>query len=114
MLTKTGKAFFYWSTESSTFFGLAAQLMRRVLVDYARQHHARKRGGGALKVTLDEAIDIAYEREVDLIALDDALAGLAKIYPRKRQIVELRFFGGLSVEETAAALKISPRTVMRE
>jgi RNA polymerase sigma factor (TIGR02999 family) len=96
------------------FFGLAAQLMRRALVDYARQRHARKRDAGALRVTLDESLNIAYERDIDLIALDDALAGLAKIYPRKSRIVELRFFGGLSVEEVAAALKISPRTVMRE
>lgn len=96
------------------FFGLAAQLMRQVLVDYARQHQARKRGAGALKLTLDEAIDVTDEREVDLVALDDALAGLAKIYPRKCRIVELRFFGGLSIEEVAAALNISPRTVMRE
>lgn len=96
------------------FFGLAAQLMRQVLVDYARQHQARKRGAGALKLTLDEAINVPYERELDLIALDDALASLAKIYPRKSRIVELRFFGGLSVDDVAAALKISPRTVMRE
>ncbi len=88
--------------------------MRQVLVDYARQHQARKRGAGALKLTLDEAINVPYERELDLIALDDALAGLATIYPRKCQIVELRFFGGLSVEEVAAALNISPRTMMRE
>lgn len=96
------------------FFGLAAQLMRQVLVDYVRQHRARKRGAGALTLTLDEAINVPYERGLDLIALDDALAGLAKIYPRESRIVELRFFGGLSVEEVAAALKISPRTVMRE
>jgi RNA polymerase sigma factor (TIGR02999 family) len=96
------------------FFGLAAQLMRRILVDQARQHRAHKRGGDALKLTLDEAIDVAVERDVDLIALDDALDGLAKIYPRKSQIVEMRFFGGLSTDEIAAVLKISPRTVMRE
>jgi RNA polymerase sigma factor (TIGR02999 family) len=96
------------------FFGLAAQLMRRALVDHARQRHARKRGGDALRVTLDESFNLVYEREVDLIALDDALDGLAKIYPRKSRIVEMRFFGGLSTDEIAVALKISPRTVMRE
>jgi RNA polymerase sigma-70 factor (ECF subfamily) len=96
------------------FFAISAQLMRRILVDHARSHHYAKRGGGAHKVSLDEGAVVAEEQAADLIALDDALRSLAAIDERKNSIVELRFFGGLSVEETAEALKISPRTVMRE
>lgn len=96
------------------FFGVAAQMMRRILVDAARSHRYAKRGGGACRVSLSEAADISPERGADLIALDEALQSLAAIDSRKARIVELRFFGGLSVDETAEVLKISPRTVMRQ
>ena len=96
------------------FFGLSAQLMRRTLVDHARRHNAGKRGGGAVLVSLDEAAVVSPERSADLVAIDDALTRLAAFDPRRSQIVELRFFGGLSVEETAEVLKCSPRTVKRE
>jgi RNA polymerase sigma factor (TIGR02999 family) len=95
------------------FFGVSAQLMRRILVDFARRR-PRHSGGEAQQVTLDNALGLSAQREADLVALDDALNGLAALDPRKSQIVELRFFGGLSVEETAEFLKISPPTVMRE
>lgn len=96
------------------FFGLSAQLMRRILVDHARRRSYRKRGGDARQVPLEEAAVVSVERSADLIALDDALNTLAEMDARKSRIIELRFFGGLSVEETAEALKISPRTVKRE
>jgi RNA polymerase sigma factor (TIGR02999 family) len=96
------------------FFGVSAQLMRRILVDYARSRKYKKRGGGAVEVSLEEAAIVSKERSADFIALDDALNALATFDQRKSQIVELRFFGGLSVEETAEVLKISPRTVLRE
>ena len=96
------------------FFGVSAQLMRRVLVDHARRHHYRKRGGDAVKVDLEEAAIVAPERDADFVAIDEALTRLAALDPRKSQIVELRFFGGLSVEETAEVVKVSPRTVKRE
>ena len=96
------------------FLAIAAQLMRRILVDHARSHQYAKRGGGAHKVSLDEGAIVAEEQAADLIALDDALLSLATIDERKSRIVELRFFGGLSVEETAETLKTSSRTVMRE
>lgn len=103
----------HWQNRAH-FFAISAQLMRRILVDHARSHQYEKRGGGAVKVALDEGALVAQEQAADLIALDDALLSLADIDERKSRIVELRFFGGLSVEETAAALKISARTVMRE
>ena len=96
------------------FFGVAAQAMRRILVDYARNRHAAKRGGGAVEVSLDRAAVVAREQAAELIALDDALMDLAAISPRKSQIVELRYFGGLSVEETAEVLAVSTATVVRE
>jgi RNA polymerase sigma factor (TIGR02999 family) len=96
------------------FFAISAQLMRRILVDHARSHQSAKRGGGAHQVSLDEGALLAQEQAADLIALDDALLRLEALDQRKSRIVELRFFGGLSVDETAAALKTSPRTVMRE
>lgn len=96
------------------FFGVAAQMMRRILVDHARGQHADKRGGGAQKLSLDEAIGLAQEREVDLIALDEALTTLATLDPQQSLIVEMRFFGGLSVEEVAEALSISRSTVKRD
>ena len=96
------------------FYGVAAQIMRRVLVDHARAHAYQKRGGGARPVSLDEAIVASPDRAPDLIALDEALERLAKQDPRKGKVVELRFFGGLSVEETAAVLNVSPFTVIRD
>jgi len=96
------------------FFGVAAQAMRQILVDYARSRHYAKRGGGAQAVSLDEAVAVSEERAAELVALDEALESLAALDPRKSRIVELRYFGGLSVEETAEVLKISPVTVMRD
>ena len=101
-----------WKNRSQ-FFAIAAVMMRRVLVDFARSRHYQKRGAGAEKVSLDEGM-MVVEPGQDLVALDDALNALAKVDPRKSQVVELRFFGGLSVEETAEALKVSPDTVMRD
>ena len=96
------------------FYAVAAQAMRRILVDHARSRCYQKRGGGALKVSFDEAVIGAEERAAELIALDDALTDLAVIDPRKCQIVELRYFGGLSVDETAEVVGVSSVTVMRE
>jgi RNA polymerase sigma-70 factor, ECF subfamily len=96
------------------FFGVAAQLMRRILVDFARARHYAKRGGAAQQISLDEAVTIHEDRCAEFIALDEALKSLAEIDPRKSQVVELRFFGGLSAKETAEALKVSQRTVERE
>jgi RNA polymerase sigma factor (TIGR02999 family) len=96
------------------FFAMAARLMRRVLVDFARAQKNQKRGGALHRVTFDENLPIASNTSDDLIAIDEALRSLAKQYDRKSQVVELRFFGGLSVEETADVLKISPETVMRD
>ena len=96
------------------FIGVAAQLMRRVLVDEARRRQAQKYGADAVHVSLAEAEGIAHEKGADLVALDDALNELATFDERQSKIVELRFFGGLSLEETAEALKISARTVQRE
>ena len=96
------------------FLAMSARLMRRILVDWARSKQYQKRGGGALKVTMDEGLALADERGHDLVALDDALEALAKFDERKSKVIELRFFGGLSVEETAAVLKVSVDTVMRD
>jgi RNA polymerase sigma factor (TIGR02999 family) len=96
------------------FFGVAAQMMRRILVDHARSHLYAKRGGGAQKLALDEAIATPQERDLDLVALDDALTTLAEIDPQQGRIIELRYFGGLTIEETAEALSISPATVKRD
>lgn len=93
------------------FFGVAAQSMRRILVDHARRHQSEKRGGFRQKLTLDEAVDYSRTRDVDLVKLDDALTALAKFDARQSRIVELRFFGGLTIEETAEAIGISPATV---
>ena len=95
------------------FFGVAANLMRRILIDYARQHKADKRGGEFQKLALDENIDKAAEQSTELVALDDALEALSKIDPVKSRIVELRYFGGLTVEETAEVMGISTITVKR-
>jgi RNA polymerase sigma factor (TIGR02999 family) len=97
------------------FFAVCAQMMRRILVDWARSRQAAKRGGNARPLELERVPDLAIgEPGTDLVALDDALKALAAMDARKSQVVELRFFGGLSVEETAAALKVSPETVMRD
>jgi RNA polymerase sigma-70 factor (ECF subfamily) len=96
------------------FLAICAQLMRRILVDYARRRQYRKRGGGALQVTLAEAESLSDERAPDLVALDEALRGLAEIDPRRARVVELKFFGGLNIEETAEALKVSTGTVERD
>ena len=96
------------------FFAIAAQMMRRILVDYARRRQNQKRGGDARRVDLDEGMFVPDERATDLIALDDALKRLAEFDPRRSQIVELRFFGGFSIEETAEVLEVSPGTVMRD
>jgi RNA polymerase sigma factor (TIGR02999 family) len=96
------------------FFGVAAKAMRSILVDYARASHAAKRGGQAVLVSLDEAAVASHERAAELLALDDALAGLAAVDRRKCLVVELRYFGGLSVEETAEVLKVSVETVARD
>lgn len=96
------------------FFALASRLMRRVLVDHYRSRQREKRGGGDPKISLDEALAVPERRDLDLLALDDALAALQSLDARQCQVVELRFFGGLSVPETAAALAISPATVKRE
>lgn len=98
--------------DRSHFFGIAARLMRQILVDHARRRRAAKRGGLATRVTLDD--DVAVERNLDVEALDEALARLAELDPRQGRVVELRFFGGLGVEETAEVLRISPTTVKRE
>jgi RNA polymerase sigma-70 factor, ECF subfamily len=96
------------------FYGVAAQAMRRILVDHARSRNYDKRGGNAQMVELDEAAIVAQKQAADLVALDDALRGLAALDPRKSQIVEMRYFGGMSVAETAEALGVSTVTVMRD
>jgi RNA polymerase sigma factor (TIGR02999 family) len=96
------------------FFGVAAQMMRRILIDHAKTKHRAKRGGATVKVVLDENAMITHERAAELLALDDALRALARMDERKSQIVELRYFGGLTVEETAQVLGISDKTVMRD
>jgi RNA polymerase sigma factor (TIGR02999 family) len=96
------------------FFAISAQLMRRILVSMARARHANKRGGEARQVSLDEALVISEERAAELVALDEAMNELAALDPRRSRVVELRYFGGLSVEETAEVLNISPETVMRD
>jgi len=96
------------------FFGVAAQLMRHILVDYARGRLAAKRGAGAPRLALDPKIALPQRREIDVVALDDALTRLAILDPQQSRLVELRFFGGLSIEETAVVLGISPATVKRE
>jgi RNA polymerase sigma factor (TIGR02999 family) len=95
------------------FFAVSAQLMRRILVEHARRHNL-KRGGGVPHVSLDEAALVGGDRAADLVALDDAMSTLAQLDRRKSQVVEMRFFGGLNVNETADVLKVSAATVMRD
>ncbi len=96
------------------FFALCAEIIRGILVDHARASHAAKRGGGALHLPFEEALRVSVERAPDLVAIDDALRELAKIDPRKGRVIELRFFGGLTVDETAGVLHISPESVARD
>jgi len=96
------------------FLAVAARIMRRILVDHARARGARKRGGGDARVTFDEGLVVTDDARENFVALDDALEALAKFDERKSRVIELRFFGGLSVEETAAVLKVSVDTVMRD
>jgi RNA polymerase sigma-70 factor (ECF subfamily) len=96
------------------FFGIAAQMMRRILVNHARDRHADKRGGHAIRLSLDDAISFFEERDVNLVALSDALDQLAKLDLRQSQVVELRFFGGLTIDEVAEHLHASPATIKRE
>jgi RNA polymerase sigma-70 factor (ECF subfamily) len=103
----------HWQNRAH-FFGIAARLMRRILVDEARKRNSAKRGGGAIQVSLNEATSVAQEQAANVVALDDALRSLEAIDSRQSEIVELRFFGGMSIEETAGVLKVSPGTVMRD
>jgi RNA polymerase sigma factor (TIGR02999 family) len=96
------------------FFSVAAQVMRHILVDHARNHQRLKRGGSARKLSLDEAVSFFEQRDLNLVALDEALTDLEKLDPQQSRIVELRFFGGLTIEEMAEVLKTSPATVSRE
>ncbi|PZR74111.1 MAG: RNA polymerase subunit sigma-70 [Chthoniobacterales bacterium] len=96
------------------FYGIAARLMRRILVDYARAHNAARRGGLEQKVALDEARDLPAKGATDLVALDGALQDFARTYPRKSEVVELKFFGGLEANEIAEVLQVSEKTVLRD
>jgi RNA polymerase sigma factor (TIGR02999 family) len=112
-LRLSGQGGFHWPSRAH-FLAFAAHLIRRILVDYARHHNRAKRGGQAERVTLGEVADLALEKSPDMVALDEALSGLEKIDLRKATIVELRFFAGLTLEETAQQLGISAETVSRE
>src|SRR5580658_9777653 len=96
------------------FFAVSAQLMRRILIDFARSRGYQKRGGGAPRISLDEAPSVCNEPDINLVALDDALKALGAVDERKSKVVELKFFGGLSVEETAEVLRVSVETVVRD
>lgn len=103
----------HWQNRAQ-FFGVCAQLMRRILVDFGRKHHNLKRGGGMRPVTLHEELVVTAAKTTDLVALDDALNALATVDPRRVRVVELHFFAGLSLEETAEVLDVSPDTVTRD
>ena len=103
----------HWANRSH-FFGISAQIMRRILIDHARRYDYAKRGGGAQRISLDEAAIVAKQRGRTLLLLDEALKSLAKIDPRRSQVVELRYFGGLNNDEIAGVLKISENTVTRD
>jgi RNA polymerase sigma factor (TIGR02999 family) len=103
----------HWQNRAH-FFAIAATLMRSILVDHARSHASAKRGGGGPKVEIDEAMIVSQERAAEVLALDDVLTKLAKFDPQQSRIVELRFFGGLTIEETAEVLDLSPATIKRE
>jgi len=112
-LRLAGEPRVHWQNRAH-FFGIAARLMRRILVDEARKRDSVKRGGATIQVSLDEATSVAQEQAANVVALDDALRSLEAIDSRQSEIVELRFFAGLSIEETAGVLKVSPGTVMRD
>jgi len=103
----------HWQNRAH-FFAIAAQLMRSILVDHARSHAYAKRGGGARKIALDDAMVISQQRAAEVVALDDALKRLAEIDPLQSRLVEMKFFGGLTIEETAEVLGLSPATIKRE
>lgn len=103
----------HWQNRAH-FYGIAAQMIRRILVDYARSQHAEKRGAGAIKLELDEALAVPQQAGLDLVELNDALDRLAAFDPRQSRIVELRFFAGLSIEETAEVMHLSPASIKRE
>lgn len=96
------------------FLAVAAHVMRRILVDYARRRQSLKRGGEWVPVTIDAALDVMAEEKLDVVALDEALDRLAAIFPQQSKVVELRFYGGLTIDETAAAMSVSPATISRE
>lgn len=102
-----------WQNRSH-FYGIAAQMIRRILVDHARARHTHKRGEAAPKITLDEALGVHESPDLDLVALDDALTALTEIDPRQSRIVELRYFAGLSIEQTAEVMEVSPATIKRD
>lgn len=112
-LRLAGESQVQWQNRAH-FFGIAARLMRRILVDDARRRSFDKRGGSRIQVSLSEALSVAQEQAANVLALDDALKNLAANDARQSEIVELRFFGGLSIDETAEVLKVSPGTVMRD
>jgi RNA polymerase sigma factor (TIGR02999 family) len=112
-LKLAGQEGFEWH-DRAHFYAVCAQVMRHILIDHARGHARDKRGGGAIQVSLNEVAVMAGEQAADFVALDEALRALEAVDPQKGRIVELRYFGGLSIEETAEVLKISPRTVRRE
>lgn len=103
----------HWQNRAH-FFAIAAQLMRSILVDHARSHAYAKRGGGARKISLDETMIVSQQRAAEVVALDEALKELANFDPQQSRIVELRFFGGLTIEETAEVVDLSPATIKRE
>lgn len=103
----------HWQNRAQ-FFGVAAEMIRRILIDHARGRQAAKRGDGAIKLSLDEALFTPDRRDLDLVALDDALQDLARLDPQQSRLVELRYFAGLSIEESAEVLGVSPATVKRE
>jgi RNA polymerase sigma factor (TIGR02999 family) len=112
-LKLAGQEGFEWH-DRAHFYAVCAQVMRHILIDHARGHVRDKRGGGAIQVSLNEVAVMAAEQAADYVALDEALRALEALDPQKGRIVELRYFGGMSIEETAEVLKISPRTVRRE
>jgi RNA polymerase sigma factor (TIGR02999 family) len=112
-LQLAGKSHVQWENRAH-FFAVAAQLMRRIMVDHARQRHALKRGGGAIRITLDECAAVTETRAAELLALDEALEKLAGFDQRKAKVVEMRYFGGLTIEEIADVLKIHVNTVTRD
>jgi RNA polymerase sigma factor (TIGR02999 family) len=103
----------HWESRTH-FFAIAGRVMRQILVDYARRHRAGKRGAGACRVSLDDVVERAREQQVDVVALDDALEALTTLDPRQAQVVELRFFAGMSLQDISAALGIAPATVQRD